>query len=332
MNVEIIAELEINHGASLDIAKQLVFAAAKVGANTVKFQAFNAEEFTAPDSPYRAIISNLQLDPQQFDELKHIAEQCDVNFLLTIADLSSVKAIEALGLKRIKVGSTNLTNHVLLREIAKTKAEIILSTGASTLSEIHEAVHVIRSYSDQDLSLMHCTVAYPCSDNDLNLLSLKALQREFTDLPIGFSDHSKGSTASVIATALGATLIEKHFTLSEHMEGPDHHFCMNPSDFKKFVDSIRTTEAMLGTLDKKPLPVEDGPRLVGRRYFTYASNYSAGTELDESSFLIQRQPLENVQDCQALIPTLANASFITSNCLQCSVQKYQIVEREHFSH
>jgi len=120
MNVEIIAELEINHGASLDIAKQLVFAAAKVGANTVKFQAFNAEEFTAPDSPYRAIFSNLQLDIKQFDELKHFAEQCDVNFLLTIADLSSVKAIEALGLKRVKIGSTNLTNHVLLREIAQT--------------------------------------------------------------------------------------------------------------------------------------------------------------------------------------------------------------------
>lgn len=330
MHSEIIAELEINHGSSTDVATQLIYAAAKAGATTVKFQAFNPEEFTSPSSPYRSIFAGLQLKSDQLLELKNYAEKLELNFLLTIADLSSVQEIHNLKLQRVKVGSTNITNHLLLRDIAKTGVEIILSTGASNLNEINNAINLIRSVSSSTISLMHCTVSYPCDVSNLNLLSIPALQDEFPGIKIGFSDHSLGPEAAIISTAFEVFAIEKHFTLSEFMDGPDHSFCMNPSDFAQFVTSIRNSEKMLGIRVKKVMQIEEKARLVGRRYLTYASNFSQGNVLSENSFLIQRQSIEDLNNIVPLIPTLENISELGLNPLIVDVEKYQIVSKEHF--
>ena len=330
MKSEIIAELEINHGSSVDIAKQLIFAATKSGASTVKFQAFNPQEFTSPSSPYRKVFDGLQLKSDQLLELKKYSIEHGVNFLLTIADLSSVQQIHNLSLDRVKVGSTNITNHLLLRDIAKTGVEIILSTGASDLQEIHEAVTLIKSVSSSTISLMHCTVSYPCESANLNLLSIPVLQQEFPDLKIGFSDHSLGKEAALLSSAFGVFAIEKHFTLSEYMDGPDHNFCMNPSDFAEFVASIRNAEAMLGIRKKKPMAIEHNPRLVGRRYLAYANNFKKGTLLSEKSFLIQRQSIEDVTNNSALTPTLKNVESVTSSPLTVDVCAFQVTSPTHF--
>ena len=153
MSAEIIAELEINHGKSISIAKQLIYAAKKVGANTVKFQAFKAEEFTSPTSEYRKIFESVELNDDQFNELKKYCESLNIGFLFTIADITSTKLIKKLNLKRVKIGSTNITNQILLKKIAETKCDVILSTGASNIKEVEEAVEILKANGTKQIAL-----------------------------------------------------------------------------------------------------------------------------------------------------------------------------------
>ena len=261
MHSEIIAELEINHGKSVSVAKQLMYAAKEVGASTIKLQAFNAKEFTTPASQYREIFEGVELSNEEFKELKEYAAEIEVGFLLTIADLTSTKLIRELNLKRVKIGSTNITNQILLKRIAETNCDVILSTGASNLDEV-EAVKIlkitVRNKSHSCIAQYH-----PCEPQNVNINGMIELKNNFPGLNVGYSDHTIGNNAAVIAIA---RLQLKNTLLSEYMDGPDHKFCTNPTKFKEFIENIREAEAIMGSKEKRPISVESRARVTGRRY------------------------------------------------------------------
>ena len=330
MSAEIIAELEINHGKSISIAKQLIYAAKKVGANTVKFQAFKAEEFTSPTSEYRKIFESVELNDDQFNELKKYCESLNIGFLLTIADITSTKLIKKLNLKRVKIGSTNITNQILLKKIAETKCDVILSTGASNIKEVEEAVEILKANGTKQIALLHCTVSYPCSAENVCINGMLELKKVFPNLEVGYSDHTIGERAAILAIAHEATIIEKHFTLSEYMDGPDHNFCSNPAKFKEFIEAIREAETMMGRREKQSKSIETGARITGRRYLTYKYNFCAGHKLKQEDLLIQRLNAKDAKEEGVMAPTLSNEEYLCSNELRQDVEMYQPCNFSHY--
>ena len=199
----------------------------------------------------------------------------------TAGDLDGLAMIVDLDLPVIKVGSTNITHVSLLRAIAATGKPVYLSTGASTLDEIKAAVDILHTGGSGDITLFHCTVQYPANDDVLNLRSIKTMQDAFPGIAIGYSDHSRGALAAAAAVALGATVVEKHFTLDHDMPGPDHSFSSDPAEFDEYVKTIRAAEVMLGSPDKVPSAIEEGVRLNGRRYLTAMADIPAGAKIEQ---------------------------------------------------
>ena len=328
---EVIAELEINHAGSVDIAKQLIFTAKALGADTIKLQAFDPSEFTSPASPYRKIFESNTLSPSEFVQLYEYCKNIDINFLLTIADLSSCHLIDLLGLERVKIGSTNITNHWLLKTVSSKVKSLIISTGASTLDEIDSALEVIYSSGNCNVTLLHCTVNYPTHPENLNLLSIPFLRSKYPQCNVGFSDHSVGSNAAICATALGASCIEKHFTLSQYMDGPDHSFSINPDQFRQLIDSVHATSLSLGVLDKSPSLSEETIRSTARRFLTYNDNYKSGDLLSLDCLVSQRHAPTDLDSTTPLSPSLQNINLVTNKMLCCDVNQYQIIELSHFN-
>lgn len=258
--VFIIAEAGVNHNGDMKIAKQLVDAACDAGADAVKFQTFKAENIvckTTPKAEYQLettdksetqydMLKKLELTRQMHKELIEYCTEKKIMFLSTPFDIESIRMLAKLGIQLFKIPSGEITNLPYLREVAKQHKKVILSTGMSNMEEVKAAVKVLENNGTNDIILLHCNSQYPTPVSDVNLLAMVKIHEELK-LPVGYSDHTQGIEMPIAATALGATVIEKHFTLDKNMEGPDHKVSLEPYELKQMVEGIRKVELALGT-------------------------------------------------------------------------------------
>ena len=280
MRTFIIAEAGVNHNGLHAIAKRLVDAASDAGADAIKFQTFNAEKMVsiyAPKAEYQKkttgtnesqleMLRKLELDESAHKELFDYCKQKNILFMSTPFDLASISLLNKLGLEIFKIPSGEITNLPYLREIGSLKKRVILSTGMAEMEEIKNAVDIITESGTpkENITVLHCNTEYPSPYEDVNLLAMLTIKEVF-NVHIGYSDHTIGIEIPIAATALGATVIEKHFTLDKNMEGPDHKASLDPEELTVMVRSIRTIEKALGNGIKKPSPSELKNRVIARK-------------------------------------------------------------------
>lgn len=299
--VFIIAEAGVNHNGDISLAKRLIEVAAKAGADAVKFQTFKAEHVvtkTAPKAEYQReasdinnsqldMLKRLELSEQDFAELKDYCDQRGVLFMSTPHDQESVDILDQLGVSLFKIGSGDITNTPYLQYIARKGKPMILSTGAATLGEVEEAVETILATENRNLVLLHCVSSYPAHIDDCNLRAIQTLENAFK-LCVGFSDHTLGIEVSLAAVALGACVIEKHFTLDRTLPGPDHKASLEPAELGRLVQGIRVVEKALGDGLKRPTPEELKNRAVIRKSLVAACNIPKGTLILDHMIKIKR--------------------------------------------
>lgn len=300
--VFIIAEVGVNHNGNLELAKKLIDAAAKAGADAVKFQTFKSELLVTLDAfqaDYQvrntgkkesqfAMLKRLELPRVWYPGLQNYAKLKGIIFLSAPFTEDDADFLESINIPAFKIPSGEITNIPYLRHVAKKGKPMVVSTGMANLQEVEEVVKVIRSAGNQNIVVLHCTSNYPASPDSLNLLAINTLQKKL-GLPIGYSDHSVGQMAGVAAVALGAVLIEKHFTLDKNMEGPDHKASMNPQELKAMVQAVRDTTLMLGNGGKKPVAQEKSTAEVARKSVVAARDIVKG-EIISAADLTARRP------------------------------------------
>lgn len=303
--VFIIAEAGVNHNGNLKLAKKLIDAAAEAGADAVKFQTFNPDTLTtknAAKADYQAknekkvkneesqydMLKRLILPREWHKELKAYTESRGLVFLSTPFSLDDAIFLRKLGMKAIKVGSTDTENIPYLAEIAKWDLPMILSTGMSALPEIKEAVRIIQKAGNKKLIVLHCTTNYPTPYEEVNLRAITTLQKELKDISIGFSEHTIGIEVAIASVALGARVIEKHFTLDRNLPGPDHLASLEPRELKQLISSIRHVEAAMGTGRKIPFASEKKIAEIARKSLVAARDIPAGKKLTAADIAIKR--------------------------------------------
>ena len=271
MSVFIIAEAGVNHNGSVELAKQLIDVASNSGADAVKFQTFKAENLVAKDTQkaeYQKqttdasesqfdMIKKLELDVEAHKELIAYCQEKDIMFLSTPFDHESIDLLSDLGLKIFKIASGEITNLPYLRHIGSLGKKVVLSTGMSNLKEVGDALNILinAGTSKDNITVLHANTMYPTPMEDVNLNAMLTIQKEF-DVAVGYSDHTLGIEVDIAAVAMGASCIEKHFTLDKTMEGPDHKASLEPKELKELVSSIRNIEKAFGSSEKKPSPSE----------------------------------------------------------------------------
>lgn len=300
--VFIIAEAGVNHNGDLQLAERLVDAAVEAGADAVKFQTFKAERVitaTAERAEYQkknmpdkdesqlAMIKRLELGFEDFRKLKNYCEGRGIVFLSSHFDLESIDFLDELGVLYFKIPSGEITNLPFLRRIGRKRRPVILSTGMSTLGEVEGAIEVLRRAGTEELVLLHCTASYPAPPEEVNLRAMLTLKQAF-GLPVGYSDHTTGFAVPVAAAALGASVIEKHLTLSRQMEGPDHKASLEPAEFKSMVEAIRLVEKSLGDGLKKPTLQELEIMPAVRRSIVAARDIRAGERITGECLTVKR--------------------------------------------
>jgi N-acetylneuraminate synthase/N,N'-diacetyllegionaminate synthase len=296
----IIAEAGVNHNGKIELAKKLIDAAKNADADAVKFQTFKTGKIItkeAPKAEYQKettgkgtqyeMIKKLELTEKEFEELAGYAKHKDIIFLSTPFDEESADLLEKLNVPAFKIGSGDLTNLPLLEHIAKKGKPIIVSTGMSNLDEVREAVETVRNAGNNQIILLHCTSNYPANIEDCNLLAMHTLEKEF-NVPVGYSDHTVGITVAVVAVSIGASVIEKHFTLDKNLPGPDHRASLEPDELKEMVKEIRNVEKALGTWEKKPAESEMEVQKVARKSIVAKINIQKGTIITRGMLAIKR--------------------------------------------
>jgi len=296
----IIAEAGVNHNGNLKLAKKLITAAKKAGADAVKFQTFRPESLLtkeAPISEYQKgkkqetqfeLLTRLQLKEKDFKEISAFCKKEKIIFFSTPSDEKSADLLEKLGVPAFKISSSDQTHIPLLRHIAKKKLPIIMSTGASYLKEVKEAVRTIRKEGNKEIILLHNTSLYPLPLKDVNLKAMLTLKKEF-GFPVGYSDHTRGINVSLAAVALGAKVIEKHFTLDRNLPGPDHKASLEPQELQSLVQGTREIEtALLGSGQKKPVKDEGQERELGWRSIVVEKDISKGTIIKRDMLAVKR--------------------------------------------
>lgn len=305
----IIAEAGVNHNGSEELALKLVDAAAKAGANAVKFQTFKAESLVSKGTSTADYQKQQTGSSDQFDMLKKLemsenlhqkliahCEKNNIEFMSTPFDMEAAKFLQQHGMKRLKIPSGELTNLPFLRELAALNQPMILSTGMANLDEVKEAVTAIQEEREKQdfseslkdvLTILHCTSNYPTRNEDVNLKAMQTMATELR-LPVGYSDHTEGILVSVAAVAMGATIIEKHFTLDRSLPGPDHQASLEPEELELLVQQIRQIEACLGDGEKvaqaSELPVRD----LVRRSVTLSRDKAAGEIIQAEDLVLLR--------------------------------------------
>jgi N,N'-diacetyllegionaminate synthase len=301
--VIIIAEAGVNHNGSIELAKQLVDVAADAGADYVKFQTFKAEKIaskSAEKAQYQKNItgnSESQLSMLKKLELSHddhlvLIDYCkskNISFLSTPFDLDSIDLLKQLGITLGKIPSGEITNLPYLKKMATGFDELILSTGMANMKEIEDAINLIMStgFSKEKLIVLHCTTEYPTPFEEVNLTAMNSIQKAF-GVRVGYSDHTKGTEVPIAAVALGAVIIEKHFTLDRNMEGPDHKASLEPDELKAMVFAIRNIEKALGDGVKRTTPSEAKNKDIARKSIVAARNIKAGEIITEKDIEIKR--------------------------------------------
>lgn len=296
----IIAEAGVNHNGDVELGKKLIEVAAEAGADAVKFQTWKTGECTGrfatkvayldtDDSESRFDISNkLMLPYPAFNAFKAHCEKVGIMFMSTPDGYESLNfLVDELNLDFIKISSTEVTHIEYLKCIARKNRPVILSTGMSKLGEVEEAIYTLEEHGAPEIFVLHCTSEYPAPDAEINLRALTTMNRAF-GLPIGYSDHSLGSEAALMSVALGAKIIEKHFTLDKNMDGPDHKASSSPEELKAYIHSIRRAELMLGNGRKYPTKTE-AENLPGiRRGIVAAKEIKSGTTLSREDLTFKR--------------------------------------------
>ncbi|MCR9203343.1 MAG: N-acetylneuraminate synthase [Halobacteriovoraceae bacterium] len=304
--VMIIAEVGVNHNGCFETAKKCIDAAKEIGADVVKFQTWKTEELMIENAPLAEyqnenceedtqfkMAKNLELSFESFKKLKEYSESIGVSFLSTPDDLVSLDfLVDELGMETIKIGSGEVTNLPFLKKIAQKKKNVILSTGMSNLAEVETAVTTLEENGAKEITVLHCVSSYPAPMNSLNLRAICSMQ-EALKIPTGFSDHTEGSIASIVAVGLGATIIEKHFTLDREQKGPDHKSSLDPRQFKEFVNAIREAEVSLkGSGRKEVQEIEKSTKNVVQKGVYFKKQLPKGHVLTEEDLCFLRPKTE----------------------------------------
>ncbi len=299
--VFIIAEVGVNHNGDINLAYKLIDVAKEAGANAVKFQTFKTEKVIskhAPMAEYQKknlgkdisqyeMVKKLELSFDDFIKLKEYADEKGIIFLSSPFDHESIDFLENL-VPYYKIPSGEIVNYPYLRHIASKGKPIIMSTGMATLGEVEKALDTIRSVNpDVEIYLLHCTTNYPTPFEEVNLKAMLTLKEAFK-LPVGYSDHTLGIEIPVAAVALGAVIIEKHFTLDKDLPGPDHKASLEPDELKAMVRAIRNVEKALGNGIKKPNPSEERIKKVARKRIVAARSIDEGEILKEEDVILKR--------------------------------------------
>lgn len=297
----IIAEAGVNHNGSLDLALDLVTRARECGADAVKFQTFKAERLVTrnaasaayqkrevPDAPSQyAMLKALELSENDFVKIQAHCRDIGIEFLSSPFDEDSAGFLDQLGMRLFKVPSGEITNTPLLEAIGRFGKPVILSTGMSWLSEIEAAINALSMAGAGEIMLLHCVTEYPAPYDQINLLAMQTLASAF-GLRVGYSDHTTGLEIPIAAVAMGATLIEKHFTLDTAMPGPDHSASLPPPDFQRLVESIRHVERARGDGRKRPAPCEMPNLEVVRKSITAGRSIAAGEVITRAHLTLKR--------------------------------------------
>lgn len=301
----VIAEAGVNHNGSMELAKQLVDAAADAGADAVKFQTYKTEDLVTKESEtaeYQQkntgkqesqfdMLKSLELAYDDFKELKEYCDRKGIQFLSTAHTMSAIDLIDPF-VPFFKVGSGDLTNIPYLEALAERGKPIILSTGMGTLEEVKEAVEAIKK-RNQEIVLLHCTTNYPCPEKDANLRVMQTLRDEF-NLPVGYSDHTEGIKIPLMAASLGAKVIEKHFTIDRSLPGPDHKASLEPDELKEMISKMKQKqhldipESILGSPEKLPTKEENEIAKVARKSIITKKQIKKGQVLAKEDLIIKR--------------------------------------------
>lgn len=301
--VLVIAEAGVNHNGSLDVALQMVDAAVEAGVDVVKFQTFIAKNLVTKDAKMAGYQkTNTGVEQSQFQMLKKlelsfddhhiIIKRCkekNIRFLSTAFDFESLDFLISLNLGLWKIPSGEITNLPYLEKIGKLGQQVIVSTGMAELREVEEAIEALLrvGLKKELITVLHCNTEYPTPMEDVNLNAMKAMGEKF-GISFGYSDHTMGIEIPTAAVALGATVIEKHFTLDRNLPGPDHKASLEPHELKAMMSSIRNVEVALGSFEKKVTPSEQKNRLVGRKSIVALTDISVGDTLSEQNLTTAR--------------------------------------------
>lgn len=305
LHCDIIAEAGVNHNGDIEIAKELVDAAADAGADAVKFQTFQPEEVATAQTKQADYQKERGASTNQYDMLdsvklcaedhKVLMEYCQdagIEFMSTPYDSRSVDILESTGVERYKVASADIVNKPLLSSIAETGKPVILSTGMANLGEIERAVDFLQTRNCDDVTLFHCVSSYPAEASQLNMRFLETLDTAFP-VQVGFSDHTRSLVAPVLAMGYGATVVEKHFTLDRGMEGPDHYASLEPDELSQMVDNVRFAEKAIGNTHRVISEAERNNKHSMRRSLHANRDIEAGEAISFDDLLIVR-PAEGI--------------------------------------
>jgi N,N'-diacetyllegionaminate synthase len=299
----IIAEAGVNHNGSIEIAKKMIEVAKECGADAIKFQTFKAEKVIsryAPKAEYQKqttgeidsqleMVKKLELSFDDFIALKEYCDKLNIMFLSTPFDFESIDFLNDLGLEIFKIPSGEITNLPYLEKIGKLGKKVILSTGMADLGEIEDALDILTSCGTkkEDITILHCNTEYPTPYEDVNLLAMLTIKEAFK-VKVGYSDHTLGIEVPIAAVALGASVIEKHFTLDKNMEGPDHKASLEPHELKAMIDAIRNIEKALGNGIKKPSKSELKNKDIARKSIVAKREIKKGEIFTEDNITVKR--------------------------------------------
>lgn len=300
MSVYIIAEAGVNHNGSFELACRLADAAKEAGADCVKYQTFKSENLvskdaqkaeyqkkTTGDSSQQDMLKKLELSYDSFVRLKEYCDKIGICFLSTPFDFESIDFLKSLDMPFWKIPSGEVTNYPYLVALAKTGKPVVMSTGMCEMNEISDAIKVLKDNGTKDIKLLHCNTEYPTPFEDVNLTAMKTMREAFST-EVGYSDHTKGIEVPIAAVALGATIIEKHFTLDRNMEGPDHKASLEPQELKQMVCSIRNIEKAIGTGDKTPSASEKKNITIARKSIVAKKEIKAGEIFTVENITVKR--------------------------------------------
>lgn len=320
----VIAEAGVNHNGDINLAKEMIIRAKAAGADAVKFQTFKAQNLVAayaPKAGYQKLntdsnesqmdmLKKLELSFEEFTILNQFAAMEGIDFVSTPFDEESLEYLSTLDMPFWKIPSGEITNLPYLRKIASTGKPIIMSTGMSTIQEISHALEVFSHYDRSDITLLQCNTEYPTPYSDVNLQAMTTMKCQF-GVKVGYSDHTPGFEVSIAAVALGAVVIEKHFTLDKNMDGPDHKASLEPRELADMVTQIRNVELAIGIPEKKPSTSEMGNKVIARKSIVARTDIKEGDLLTEFN-LSTKRPGDGISpfEWDSVVGTKANRNYI----------------------
>ena len=339
--VKLVAEIGCNHNGDVGLAKDMLLAAHECGAHAVKFQLFRSENLvsvhakkaeyqtrnTHSDESQIQMLKKLELSEEEYRSLYDFAQGLGIEIFATAFDEESLRFLHALGQTVWKIPSGEITNLPLLEKICELECpnkEIVLSTGMSTVDEIRAATDLLEKSKDTKLTLLHCNTDYPTVDRDMNVLAMTKLKEAFPKWSIGLSDHSLGTVGAVLAVALGATFIEKHFTLDKSLPGPDHVASVTPDELRQLCCDVKRAETMLGNYEKAVTASESKNKNIARKSIVAKRNIQKGEIFSEENITCKR-PGNGISPMHwyGVLGKMAECDFVCDELITCSDYKWE---------